>query len=235
MKKSLFLSIVFAITLAGSAIPSKAQTAKSGFRILTPGAGSVLKGGQRIQVKWDVRLDRTISENPYGEIELYLETIEGAFMRITPQLGPSSRTFDWTVPSINSRGARLLLKAGVEGEGDPYNFAQDGTFYINSDSRRPAILLNSMRERTKPGTDMEVTWTSNLEPGTNFDVMVSYDRGAHFFKAGSTVGNGFVLPVEEDFAGTITIQIVSRRADGTAIRSLLTGDATVRIRDDGDR
>lgn len=128
-----------------------------------------------------------------------------------------------------------MLKAGVEGEGDSYNFVQDGMFYISSDSRRPAIFLNSMRERTKPGTDMEITWTSNLEPGTNFDVMVSYDRGAHFFKAGSTVGNGFVLPIEEDFAGTITIQIVGRGADGSPIRSLLSGDATVRIRDDGDR
>ncbi len=91
-----------------------------------------------------------------------------------------------------------------------------------------------MQEKVKPGEELEISWTSNLEGYSSYDVMVSYDRGAHFHKAGSTRDARYALHVDEDFTGSVIVQIVNRRADGSKVSSLLTREATVRIGDKQD-
>src|SRR5262249_17731159 len=148
-----------------------------------PHNGDVLRGGQQVQVTWDLTLDKDFTTNPFAEMEFFFQTDEGIFTRITPQLDVKTRTFNWTVPNINTKTARLILQAGIDGSGERYTFAQTGTFYILTLSGSPSITLNAMKEEAKAGDEVEVSWTSNLDGSASYDVMVSYDRGAHFHKA----------------------------------------------------
>ena len=247
MKKYYLVALFLAILILGASTPATAQIkgsadggstggdATSSFLLTNPRNGDVLRGGQQVQITWDLTLDKDITTNPFAEMEFFLQTNEGMYMRITPQLSVTARTFTWTVPSINTKTARLVLQAGIEGGGDRYTFAQSGTFYIVTLRTSPSIFLNSVQEEAKPGEDIEVSWTSNLDGYTSYDVMVSYDRGAHFHKAGTTTETRYALKVDDDFAGSITLQIVSRRADGSKVKSLLTKDATLRVGDKEDR
>jgi hypothetical protein len=190
-----------------------------------------LKGGSQVLVTWDLSLERAFVENEWAEMEYVLETGEGVNMRITPQMNVDRRSFTWTVPNINTRTARLVLQCGIEGDGEQYRFVQTGTFTIKSLNTTPSILINSFRSNMNPGQNLDISWTSNLTAGTSFDVMVSYDRGAHFHNAGTTTDTQFLLPVAADFSGTISVQIVGTRPDGRKVQSLLTRDATIRVTD----
>ena len=241
MKKYYLAAIIVTFALAGASISALAQdkgtaieNSKASFILISPRDGDILLAGQQVQVIWDLTLDKTFSENPFAEMEFFLDTNEGVHTRITPQLSVYSRTFTFTVPKMNTQTARLSLKCGIEGGGDPYYFAQTGTFSIKSGRKTEAIMLNPMRNNVKPGDELEISWTSNLAGDASYDVMVSYDRGAHFHKAGSTTENHYSLPVDEDFAGSITVQIVNRHADGSKVTSLLTRSATVRVSDKQD-
>ncbi len=246
MKKYYLAALFMAVALVGASTPAAAQSKDSGkapdkegspasFVLTSPKNGEVLRGGQEIQITWDLTLDKEITEHPFGEMEFFLDTAEGVHLRITPQLSLKARTFNWTVPNISTKTARLSLQCGIEGEGDRFRFFQTGTFVIQALRRGPAIMLNAMPEAAKAGDEMEISWTANLDGYTSYDVMVSYDRGAHFHKAGTTTETRYALKVDEDFAGSITVQIVSRRTDGTKVRSLVNRDATIRVGDKEDR
>ena len=228
MKKFYFAAMVFVITLLVAPSLTMAQK-KNSFRIISPTAGSVLNAGDQVEVVWAVNIDKAISDNPFGECELLLQTGDNAPIRISPQLSPFLRRFTWTVPDIDTTTARLILKAGIEGEGDLLYFTQKGTFTIGTQSSTAAIRLGELSGDVKAGESLNINWTSkNLGDNASYDVMISYDRGAHFQKAGTTTGTIFSLPIDEDFAGSITVQIVSR-VNGSKISSLLTRDATVAV------
>jgi len=248
MKKYYLAALFLAVLILGASTPATAQikgsadggatggdTTTSSFLLTNPHSGDVLRGGQQVQITWDLTLDKSITSDPFAEMEFFLQTNEGVRMRITPQMSVTARTFTWTVPNINTKTAKLVLQAGTEGGGDRYTFAQSGTFYIVTLRGSNSIFLNAMQEEVKPGEDVEISWTSNLDGYTSYDVMVSYDRGAHFHKARTTTETRFALPVDDDFARSITVQIVSRRADGSKVKSLLTKDATLRVGEKEDR
>ena len=78
---------------------------------------------------------------------------------------------------------------------------------------------------------MEITWTADrIDRSQGFDVMISYDRGAHFFKAGTTNETRFSLPIDAEFAGGVTVQVIGRTDDGTKVASLLTPHVTFRVK-----
>ena len=234
MKKFCLLAITLAFTLAVASTTTIAQVAEDSnisYTLLTPNDGAVLKAGQQVLVTWDLTLEREFETNEWAEMEFVLETAEGLNMRITPQMTVDRRSFMWTVPNVNTRTARLVLQCGIEGEGEQFRFVQGGTFTIKFAKTEPHILVDGFRGNVKPGQDLEINWTSNMRAGTSYDVMVSYDRGAHFHKAGTTTETRFALPVAPDFAGAITVQIEGTRPDGRKVQSLLTRDATVRVSD----
>jgi hypothetical protein len=239
MKKYYLLAISLAFVLMIATVPAMAQSKSTtpgenpnvSWTLLTPSAGVVLKAGSQVLVTWDMTLDREFIANEWAEMEYVLETGEGVNMRITPQMTVDKRSFTWTVPNLNTTTARLVLQCGIEGEGEQYRFVQGGTFTIKAARTDPYILINSLRGNMNPGQNLDISWTSNLPAGTPFDVMVSFNRGAHFHKAGTTTDTRFAFPVEADFAGAITVQIVGARPDGRKVQSLLTRDATVRVTD----
>lgn len=234
MKRYYFSTLIIALVLAGSAAITTAQT-EPYFALISPANGEVLRGGRQVEIQWDLRLDKSITEDPFGEMEFYLQTDEGLYIRITPQLSLSHRKFVWTVPNIRTASARLVAYAGTEGGGDFYRFPQSGTFQIRPTKSAETIILNALPKDASRGEDMRISWTSyNVKEGAVYDVMVSYDRGAHFYKAGSTTDTNFDLPIGDDFAGSITIQIETRSGN-LKIKSLQTRDATMTIGDKRDR
>jgi len=230
VKKNYFAAIL--LLFVGAAIPASAQNYQEPvFTLLNPKSGDVLRAGQQVTVEWKIILDPAIVSNEWAEMELVFETGEGHHMRVSPQMVVTRRTFTWIVPNIGTSTGRLLMQAGIEGEGELYRLQQAGTFTIRSSSRVPTIEVMT-RGDAKAGQQAEIAWnTANIAAGSSYDVMVSHDRGAHFHKAGSTTENRFMLPIAEDFAGTSVVQIVLNRANGTRVESVMTRWATVRASD----
>lgn len=201
------------------------------FDLKTPRNGQVLKGGSTVTITWDLTVDPAIVNNPWSEMELFLADDNGLFTRITPQLGLSAKSFEWTLPRLNLRTAYIFLQYGIEGEGDFQLIRQVGSFRIASKAEGPRLMLNSLAHSPKAGEDMAISWTSEMmDQSRGFDVMISYDRGAHFFKAGTTTESRFNLPVEDDFAGAITVKIIGVGTDGSKVATMLTPDATFRVK-----
>ena len=202
------------------------------YNLNSPVSGEVVTGGRQYTIRWDLTVDPSIVQNPYAEMEYYLTTDEGLFMRITPQLDITTKSFVWTVPAINTTTARLTLKCGIEGEGDQYTFTQSAPFTIRKGKKLISLLLlNSFDEEARPGSDLSISWVpGGIDEARGYDVMISYDRGAHFHKAGTTTETRFSYPVDEDFAGSITVQIVARGSDGAKVMSAITREATVNVR-----
>lgn len=200
------------------------------FTLRSPSAGARLIAGSRVTLQWDLIVDQSIIDNNWSEMELFLADDNGLLLRITPQLSVTTKTFEWTVPNVPTRSARLVLQVGIEGEGDFYNLPQVGTFGIKG-KIMPIITVNSLAHTPTAGEDMEISWTSELIEGSKgFDVMISYDRGAHFFKAGTTTESRFTFPIDEDFSGAVTVKVIGRTADGTKVASLLTPHVTFRVK-----
>ncbi len=201
------------------------------FTLRSPSPGIRLNGGSRVTVEWDLRVDDAITNNNWSEMELFLVDNNGLLLRITPQLSVTTKTFEWTVPSVNTSSAKIVAQVGIEGEGDFYNLPQTGTFTIKTKAWSPIVFVNSLERTPTAGENMELSWIAeNIDRSKGFDVMISYDRGAHFFKAGTTTDTRFSLPIDEDFSGAVTVQVIARTADGTKVASLLTPHVTFRVK-----
>jgi len=233
--KKLSLSVLLLVGVLVLSLPAfgkstSAATTDPVFTLITPRVGAQLKGGSQIQVRWDLVVDESILRNPWAELELFLVDAHGLSLRLTPQLNIATRTFNWTVPMINTESARIVLQFGVEGEGELSYLTQNNTFSIRTKAA-PPIGLELPSQPVTAGSDLDIRWTSTLDSSYMYDVMISYDRGGHFFTAGTTTDLRYVFPVDNDFAGTITVKIVARGNDGGKISSLLTPNATIHVKD----
>lgn len=239
MKKYYLAALFLTVVMLGASASVLAQKAAPepdtppSFTLLSPKDGEVLRGGEEITLNWKLTLPQWMMESNWGEMEFFLETVEGVHARITPQMSLSARTYRWTVPNITSRGARFVLQAGVEGDGDFFLFAQTGRFMIKPVRGEPSIALGAARAVARPGENLAINWiTTNLGRETTYEVLISYNRGGHFHRVATTKNTTFSLPIPDDFSGSVTVQIVARRPDGRTVSSLLTREATIRIRPD---
>jgi len=235
--KKLSLSVLLLVGVLVLSLPAFAKstsvaTSDPVFTLITPRLGAQLKGGSQVLVRWDFVADETVLHNPWAELELYMVDDHGLSLRITPQLNIMARSFSWTVPMVNTTSARIVLQFGIEGEGELSNLAQAGTFSIRTPKASgPPIGVELPSQPVTAGTDLDIRWTSTLDSSYIYDVMISYDRGGHFFTAGTTTDLRYAFPVDNDFAGTITVKIVARGNDGSKISTLLTPNATIHVKD----
>jgi len=105
--KKLSLSVLLLVGVLVLSLPAfgkstSAATTDPVFTLITPRVGAQLKGGSQIQVRWDLVVDESILRNPWAELELFLVDAHGLSLRLTPQLNIATRTFNWTVPMINT-------------------------------------------------------------------------------------------------------------------------------------
>jgi hypothetical protein len=233
--KKLSLSVFILMGVLVLSLPAFANSTSAVtdpvFTVISPRVGQQLKGGSEVTLRWNLVIEESILQNPWAECELYLVDDHGLSLRLTPQLNITARTFNWTVPMINTTSARLVLQFGVEGEGELAQLPAAGTFSIRSKLTTPPVELDLPSQPVIAGSDLNIRWNSTLDSSYVYDVMISYDRGGHFFKAGTTTESRYVFPVDQDIAGTITVKIVARGADGNKISTLLAPNATIHVKD----
>jgi hypothetical protein len=80
---------------------------------------------QAVEVKWILEGNgvQALEDNPWSECEVLFSTDNGQnWARITPELSVHMRSFNWIVPKVSTQQALLLLRIGVQGDGDFYAF-----------------------------------------------------------------------------------------------------------------
>ncbi|MEO7539284.1 MAG: hypothetical protein ABIV21_04615 [Pyrinomonadaceae bacterium] len=239
MRKLYLAAIVLTFALAGASTNAlgqdKSEATEASFTLISPKVGDVLRAGQRVEIKWNMTLDEIIVNNEWAEMELVLETAEGVSMRISPQMNVTVRSAFWTVPNLRTESARIVMQCGIEGQGDQYRFVQPGTFTIRpAKTNNPAIVVELPVREAKAGSDLDISWTSTLDRGASYEVMVSYDHGAHFYKAGATSENRFSLHIDDRLAGSMMVQVIGRGVNGSPVESIADRNSTVRIIDKQD-
>lgn len=235
MKKLAVIVVLFVFALLAYSAPAQAQE-KIGRP--EPGpvtanfigiGGMVFQPGQNVEVNWILQGDgvKYFESNTWGECELMFSADGGrTWTRVTPQMSVTRRKYDWTVPNVSTKEAVIGLRIGIEGEGEFYLFPSE-PFSVLTGRLAPSVDMVAVKAE---GNTIEMKWKSNVRDVVDYEVLVSSDRGAHFFSVGKTQSRYFSFVVPDDYDGALTFQIVARRPDGAKVKSLLIEDSTINIR-----
>lgn len=193
--------------------------------------GIVLRPGQTTQLNWTLGgAGLPYFENSiWGECELFFSADAGTtWSRISPQLSVSRKNFDWVVSTTVTKQALIAIQIGIEGQAD-YHFFRSPQFAILPDKVASAMVEVSTVDRSATGSNVTARWTSNVEDAVSYEVLVSSDRGAHFFTVGETRGTEFSYAVPANYQGGLSFQIVAHRPDGSSVKSALTAESIIKI------
>jgi len=219
MKKALVLLLALAPGIA---------TAQVQTRLLYPAAGAILHPGQTIVVRWEVTLPPVPIPGCEQELMLSLDGGRTNTIRMSRMLSPDTRQVAWTVPVVSSRNAVIDLRFGCDGSVieppvDVPQFPQlQARFTIAPASPGPLEALSLVPFETRtiaPGDTTLVAWQSSVAKVEEFEVLVSYDRGAHFHSLGTTAATELEWTAPQEMFGGVIFQVIARRADGTAVAS----------------
>jgi hypothetical protein len=195
-------------------------------RLISPQAGDVLRPGDTVTVAWEILT--TVGSSYAGcEEEVYLSLDKGRTLaaRLTPELAPSASSFVWTVPNLPSKKAVLDIHFGCEGGANPFEASNPQTqsrFRILQapDGFEEVRIASTQKTDTQGGSEINIKWQSTVAGVDQFEVLASYDRGAHFTSIGKTAGQEFTWNLERDFSGLLTFKVIGHRSDGTRIESI---------------
>ena len=117
MKIRGLVAAFFAVAL--SAVPQLVNTSKAdsgGYsaQLISPTAGQVLYPGQQVQIEWQATIPKVNAGGCEMEIFLSLDGGMNFTYCITPQLPPTARFFNWTVPNMPTNTAVLDIRFGCE-------------------------------------------------------------------------------------------------------------------------
>lgn len=247
LSKSLTV-IVAALFVASGVIATAPEvhaqrgSSKPRIRQVLPRAGETVKAGDTILIKWEFIDDRgvilTDDELRWCEQEIFLSLNGGLSnnRRISIRLDPSDRTQEWVVPNTPTTQAVLDFHYGCEADGLPHetpNVQKSFKFTIVAGDRKPKeIHMKAMPNEIFAGENLDVSWETDLDTGTEFELQVSYDRGGEYVSVGTTTKAGYSWPVPHDYAGSLTFRVVAKTADGQVIESptLVSAHRTVKRR-----
>jgi len=218
MRRALVLLLALVPGFAGAQV----QT-----RLLSPAPGAVLHPGDVVVVSWAVLAPRL----PAGceqELMLSLDGGRTNTIRMSRMLSPLLRKLPWTVPDVESRAAVIDLRFGCDGSviEPPVDVPQhpqvQARFVIEPGPKGPpeSVALEPLeRAAIAPGETALVAWRSSVARVEEYELLVSYDRGAHFHSLGTTSGTELEWTAPQEMFGGATFLVVARRADGTAVES----------------
>jgi hypothetical protein len=105
-------------------------------RLVAPASGATLRGGAFATLQWSATSLPAEAE----EWEAFLSIDGGRYyaFRITPHLDIARRSFTWSVPNVDARDARILIRTGDEEHES--HLALPGSFTIVHDARAPLAL-----------------------------------------------------------------------------------------------
>ncbi len=104
-----------------------ARPARADVRVLAPAAGSIVRAGAVIEIRW------TDVPDSSRELELLLSLDDGGRfpVRLTGELHPGTRSFTWQVPNLPAAHARILVRFDDDGReeegeaGPPFTILAD--------------------------------------------------------------------------------------------------------------
>ncbi|MEP6601431.1 MAG: hypothetical protein ABJB49_06415 [Nitrospirota bacterium] len=174
-------------------------------------------------------------ELTWCEVEVYLSLDGGKsnVVRLTPQLDPRIGYYNWTVPNMPSSAAVLDVHFGCEGYYPETPSVQTQSAFVIARSMGAAqeVAIKSVSAaRVSPGDTVQVSWDSSVENVNYFELLVSYDRGAHFNKLAETKELQYTWAVPNDFAGHATFRVVAHTAAGGRVESAISAEPQVVVR-----
>lgn len=192
----LLLAVVAIVGVA----PRLAAGADEGSEILAPTAGTVVRAGDVVEVRW------TPVPPDVEEFELLLSIDGGKTfpVRFTTALDPKQTSYFWHVPNVPTGAARILLRVGVD---DREEMMRPGPlFQVLGDAEEPTgrFTFRDGEWWTTNGIAVEPSevevepWWSDQEPRSGgSEAAVGFppprpDVGA--LQAGNSVGHGNPLP-----------------------------------------
>jgi hypothetical protein len=154
--------LMLAVALVASALAAQAE----GVRVLAPADGATLRGGSFAELNWSA------AQLPAGaeEWEAFLSIDGGKYygFRITPHLDVALRRFTFNVPNVDSRDARILIRAGNERQ--ETEFVIPGSFAIARDAHAeesaPRLLAFGRGEAARPGDPEVLAWAEGSRNGS---------------------------------------------------------------------
>lgn len=216
-------AVLISVSGAGSAGGAALQKIKPPTATMTsPRNGEVFLPGDQVTIAWDVKAGSV----SFCEQELYLLVNGGKqWVRLTRELGDDVRQFEWTVPDIPTENAMIEISLGCDRR--PYlpfegvNIQSHAVFQIlPARSGYQSVEVASLEKTTvQPGEDIPVRWKSSVEDVEVFEVMVSYDRGAHFHSILETRDTSIVWTAPKDFSGTVAFSVVARKSNGARVEA----------------
>ena len=243
MKTRVFLLVVFALTFAFGPRLFETSTAalaqkggKTGntyaAKLISPKAGEILLPGQQVRIEWEATLPRV--EMTWCEQEIYLSMDGGKtnVARISPQLDPQIGFYNWTVSQTFTGKAVLDIHFGCEGYFNETPSVQlQSPFLIGSNDGAQGVEISSVSPtQAAPGDAVRVAWNSSVENVEYFELLVSYDRGAHFQTLAKTKESQFAWEVPAEFAGHATFQVVAHTVDGARVDSVVSAEPQLTVR-----
>ena len=181
------------LLLALVALPAFAAAADGPMaRLVSPADGDELLAGSVVRIEWEgLNLPERAEE---WEAFLSLDGGRTWPLRITPHLDLSIRRFDFRVPDLPTRDARILLRFGDErheevGMEAPQRFAIAATS-VPLPRTRTRVL--SRGERAREGDPGVVVWVEGSRSGEGLREVVAWDPDAELREV--LPAGRFVLP-----------------------------------------
>lgn len=234
LSRSLSVFAAFAL-VAGAVFVSPPEVAaqrghsKPKIRQISPLRGDVVRAGDTVMIEWEfvdgggVVLDD--EDLRWCEQEIFLSLDGGRTIdrRITIHLDPHDRSQEWVVPNTPTDQAVLDIHYGCEADGLPHetpNVQKSFMFRIIPGDRKPKeIHTKAMPKDVFAGDRLQFGWETDLETGTEFDVQVSYNRGADYVSVGTTTDSSFDWVVPVDYNGNLSYRVVANLPGGQTIES----------------
>jgi hypothetical protein len=155
------------LLLAIAVIASASFARADSLSLLSPAEGATLRGGSPAELRWSAARLPAATE----EWEAFLSIDGGRYygFRVTPHLDIDRRHFTFTVPNVDTRDARILIRTGDEEH--ETGFEVPGSFSIVRDPNAepvaaPEPLEFEQGEAAREGDPAVLSWTEGARDGS---------------------------------------------------------------------
>lgn len=207
--------------------------------MLFPKTGEAFSPGQKVRIAWNIDLSPKIKLS-WCEQEIFLSIDGGKTFsyRITPELSPSLREYIWTVPNLPTDQAVLDIRFGSEFSQTRFEKSQPqkrNMFRIlpSASAVQEVKLFIPQVKKLLPGDHLDLNWFTETTDIDSFELLISYDQGAHFHSLTKTKDNHFTWTVPNDFSGTVGFKVVVQKTDGSRLESLFDAQPLIVTRGEG--
>jgi len=209
------LRLLLAVVAAVCAMPLFAEP----LGLAAPRAGDVLNGGGFATIQWSADALPPHAE----EWEAFLSIDGGKYyaFRITPHLDLGIQHFDFVVPNVDTRNARILIRTGDEKRETLFEIPDH--FTIVRDARAEVQVPHASggrAEAAREGDPVVLAWADGARNGSGVTQQTSIPLPKHSFnfQIESTAGASPLLAPASDCGIAPPIQTVSQPARVTHAR-----------------